>query len=332
MSYSESVKTEVNGKSLWIDHQTGTYQGMAYFCCDLFSDVKKKDGGFEKKTEEKMRSEASEQLTGLLSGATRALKEGYIENFWMVVPPNVCDSVGSTKYTLPSKKGNWFVTMGGQPGDVKLVEELLIDSDFGFASLASLPEDKRKRAATDSILSAYIAVKINANHEDVLEEWEGYDEHGIEYGDAMSFASREVGSIFAVKSNFKVRGFIQSDNDVRRYFRNFRTNEEYHPHTAFAEKMSDPHRALFVEQYFNGKASKKVRDENHGWYLGDGFYRRWWKENEKLLPTEYLCWPNNFGSRGNQFCDYALSLEEVEEKRIQYKANPWAGMDNKDYG
>jgi len=75
---------------------------------------------------------------------------------------------------------------------------------------------------------------------------------------------------------------------------------------------------MFVEQYFD-KGAKKT----NGYRLEEGYLRGIFKGQDRAKLRKYTAFQDLFESRGNEFCDYGFSLEELVEQQQRFKTNPW---------
>lgn len=269
----------------------GTFQPMVYFCPDIFRD-RTVDENIVEKPDEELAKEYRDQLTRLYKAVGPLIDDEYIADYWMVLTPRVCDASALT-YQRPEEQNNFIVTPFNIE-EIDLVEKVIIPSKEAGGTVW-LSEDRRKRLATNSRIDTYVAVQLNDEHPD-FSEWKEAGRGTKEYSTSLLRQSLTV-------CEFTLDFF----ETPLRTFLSYGTREKY-----------GNREAIVVEQYFD-KDAKKTK----GYRLGEGYLRGIFKDQDKAKLSKYTAFQDFFGSRGNEFCDYGLSLEELVEQKQRFKANPW---------
>ena len=308
MPFKQIKCIDVDGVSKAVNLTEGTFQGMAYFCIDIFKDIKNKDGSFTEKSKEELEIELRIQLSNFWGIAGSLIDpsfdlidpptSGLIKDYWLVITPDVCDTP-YVEINRPKDKDNFVVTPF-YDSDIETTVKFVLDSNcFGFASHAEKPIDKSKQKATESRVSIYVAVQLNDEHEEYVNKWREFGRDSAEYANVMSWMSVVVGDYITRKLNSKVRSFIQ-----------WGRRKEY-----------GLYQPIFMELYFNCHLppSKKYK----GYAIADGIIGRKLKGQKYQLYEKYEEWVDLFASPGVEFCRHGLSLEELNEQKDKYESDSW---------
>lgn len=269
----------------------GTFEAMLYLCLDVYRD-QNIDGQIVDKPREELTEEYRSQLSQLYQAVGPLLDGNYIKDYWLVITPRICDS-GALSYSRPERQDN-FIVLPFNFEEIDLVENLIIPSDVAGATVW-LSENKRKRLATNSILEVYVAVQLNDEHPDFY-DWNDVGRGTSKHSTSLLKLSLAVCEFTLDYMTAPLRTFIQYGT----------------------RQKSDSREPVFVEQYFdvNSRPTK-------GYRLGEGYIRGVFKSQDSSKLSKYMAFRDLFESRGNDFCNFALSLEDLIEQKKRFREEPW---------
>ena len=273
----------------------GTFQNMLYLCVDCFNDHMV-EGEIVSKTDEELVRDYREQTEDLFKAVGPLLDDEWINDYWLVATPRVCD-YSPKEYKKPLEKNNFIVTPFNYE-DIELIEKIVIPSKVAGGSVR-INTDKRKRLATNSCMDMYVAVELNDEHPN-LSGLKDADKTSSQYSSLILGQALSVAQYAAEYCHSHLRTFlcygVREKNGVK-----------------------EP---VMVEQYFDRTAKK-----TNNYCLGEGFVRGKIRkiQDEKLL--KYMAFNDLFESRGNEFCYYGLSLEELRYQKNFFKENPWVKIE-----
>jgi hypothetical protein len=101
------------------------------------------------------------------------------------------------------------------------------------------------------------------------------------------------------------------------------------PIRSFIQYQKNKYGIQFVEQYFDSKVSKKTSN----FPLGEGYIKNMLNDVNKDKNYKYVAFEDLFASTGVDFCNYALSKEDLREISKTFEENSWCSrpdFDNED--
>jgi hypothetical protein len=294
MALHKLVTNEDGGRPSYVED--GDFTKMIYFCPDIRYNYLKKGtkDQYVEKTNEELERELKHYLISLSIASFNWVERKVISDYWLVVTPQVCDHL--TQYNAPSKDNNYIVTPF-YTDDIELVRLLYTENDFGYGyGSVEVSPDKRKRKGSNAVIGFYLACEINdesENFKDAQAFEKGTPEYTKKVNELLLTMSLNLGSDLTDFMGMPIRAFIQ-----------------------YGKNKSG---IQFVEQNFDSKASKKTK----GWSLGEGYLRNLLGKVNEDKNYKYVAFEDLFESTGNDFCDYALSKDEMRSISKSFEDNSW---------
>ena len=306
MALHKLVSSADGGRPDYVAH--GDFTNMIYFCPDIRYDYLKKGTKDEyiERTDEELDQLLKEYLISLSIAANNWLDMEVISDYWLVVTPEICDKL-KNEVNAPLKQDNFIVTPY-YSDDFELVRQLYKDTDYYHTRYGTsiLREDKRKRRGSDAVIGFYLAceIKLDSKYFEVLKSLDADSaEYKKAYQDNFLAHCLDMGSSVTKFMDMPIRSFIQY--------------------------QKNKYGIQFVEQYFDSKVSKKTSN----FPLGEGFIRNMLNDVNKDKNYKYVAFEDLFESTGVDFCNYALSKEDLREISKAFEENSWCPrpeFDNED--
>jgi len=294
------------GRPDYVAH--GDFTNMIYFCPDIRYDYLKKGTKDEyiERTDEELDQLLKEYLISLSVAANTWLDMKVISDYWLVVTPEICDKLNKD-VTPPLKQENFIVTPY-YSDDIELVRQLIRGADYSHIGYGTsiLREDKRKRRASDAVIGFYLACEINLDSKyfEVLKTLDTESkEYQKAYQDNLLAHCLRMGTCVTKYMDMPMRSFIQY--------------------------QKNKYGIQFVEQYFDSRVSKKTSN----FPLGEGYIRNMLNDVNKDKNYKYVAFEDLFESTGVDFCNYALSKEDLRKFSKTFEENSWCPrpeFDNED--
>jgi len=292
MSLKKVIKDENGGRAKYVSH--GDFEKLIFFCPDIRYDYLKKGtkDEFISKTPEELENELKNFLISLSIASYNWSEKNIIKDYWLVVTPEICDRL--PKYDAPLKNKNYIVTPF-YTDDIQLVTNIYKESNSGFGT-QELNPDRRRRKGSNAVIGFYLVCELN-EESSFFEEAHALDKESPEY-------HKKIDQLMLALS-------LKLGSDL--------TNFMTQPIRSFIKYGENAEGIQFVEQYFDSKASKKIK----GYSLGEGYLRNLIAKVNLDKNTKYIAFEDLFASTGSDFCMYALPKEELKELSKIFEDNSW---------